>query len=259
MNSKAIIIGIIILCTGTLSYGQHTRFPSEGTIEFERTINMYAMFQKKVDASKDVFVSQFFEQYKKTNPQFKTLKSTLYFSKDKTLFKPTADLSANTSFFANGPDVSQINTSFMDLTSKMQTVAKVVFEEKFLVRDSIRKINWKITDETREIAGYACRRANAVIMDSVYVVAFYTDQIPVSGGPESFSGLPGMILGLALPHDNVTWFAKSVVDKPVDATLLAAPQKGKVTDANGLSTILKKTLANWNASDQRLYLKSFML
>jgi GLPGLI family protein len=48
------------------------------------------------------------------------------------------------------------------------------------------------------IAGFNCRRANAMIMDSIYVVAFYTDEILTTGGPESFSGLPGMILGVAL-------------------------------------------------------------
>ncbi len=57
------------------------------------------------------------------------------------------------------------------------------------MQDSTRKITWKITDEMREIAGFSCRRANAIMLDSIYVVAFYTDQIPVSGGPESFSGL----------------------------------------------------------------------
>jgi GLPGLI family protein len=31
-------------------------------------------------------------------------------------------------------------------------------------------------------------------MDSVFIVAFYTDQIVTSGGPESFNELPGMIL-----------------------------------------------------------------
>jgi len=31
----------------------------------------------------------------------------------------------------------------------------------------------------------------------INAVAFYTDDIPVSGGPESFNGLPSMIFQLA--------------------------------------------------------------
>ena len=38
--------------------------------------------------------------------------------------------------------------------------------------------------------------------DTVYVVAFYTEDIPVSGGPEMFGGLPGMILELTVTGHN---------------------------------------------------------
>ncbi|MGL1507608.1 GLPGLI family protein, partial [Vibrio parahaemolyticus] len=70
-----------------------------------------------------------------------------------------------------------------------------VYERTYLVQDSVRQLDWRITDETRDIAGFECRKAVTKICDSVYIVAFYTDQIPVSAGPESFGGLPGMILG----------------------------------------------------------------
>ncbi|MGY0037582.1 GLPGLI family protein [Pedobacter sp. NJ-S-72] len=151
-----------------------------------------------------------------------------------------------------------MNTTYTDLNTKQQTTQKKVFEETFLVKDSTRVINWKITDETREIAGFNCRRANALVMDSIYVVAFYTDQIPVSGGPESFSGLPGMILGLALPHENVTWFAKTVADRPVAPNKLTPPAKGKVTDNKGLKLTLTAALKNWGEYAKGMY-KAFLL
>ena len=122
----------------------------------------------------------------------------------------------------------------------------------------MRLITWKITDETREIAGYQCRRANAIIMDSVYVVAFYTDQIAVSGGPESFTGLPGMILGLALPHDNVTWFATKVTEMLVPEKDLAPPTKGKPVNDKGLSEVLMGAMKDWGEYGQS-YLKAFLL
>lgn len=119
-----------------------------------------------------------------------------------------------------------------------------MFEETFLVKDTTRNIKWKITGETRVIAGYTCRRANAIVMDSIYVVAFYTDAIPVSSGPETFSGLPGMILGVALPHDHVTWFATSVSDKPLDKPIVP-PAKGKVVDTMGLRKTLESALKQY--------------
>ena len=90
-------------------------------------------------------------------------------------------------------------------------------------------------------------------MDSIYVVAFYSDEIPVSGGPESFSGLPGMILGLALPHENVTWFATKVTDVPIPESSLRAPAKGKVTNYTNLKTTLTKAMEGWGEYGKRFF------
>ena len=47
---------------------------------------------------------------------------------------------------------------------------------------------------------FLCRKALTKICDSVVVVAFYTNEIIPSGGPESFGGLPGMILEFGHPQ-----------------------------------------------------------
>lgn len=255
---KKLIITLLLLQSFiSIVDAQNARFPTEGVIEFERNTNMYAIIGRHMRPN-DTFGQQFLEQYKKTNPQFKILKSTLYFAKDKTLFKPGEDPSISNSYLSSGPDLNQINTTYINLSEQTQISKKKVFEENFLVKDSIRKINWKITNETREIAGYQCRRANAIVMDSIYVVAFYTDQIPVSGGPESFNGLPGMILGVALPHDNISWFAKTVSDKSVEAAFIIPPSKGKATDNKGLVKIFNEALKDWG-EEARSYLKWLLL
>lgn len=195
-----------------------------------------------------------FDAYKKNNPQFKKLKSTLTFSKDKTLFTPIADESApgNNFFWSADPTTQQTNVVFTDLATNTSITQKKVFEELFLVKDSTRKITWKITDETRVIAGYTCRRANALVMDSIYVVAFYTDEIPVSGGPESFTGLPGMILGVALPHDSMTWFATKVTDVAIPPGSVAAPVKGKPLNNKQLREKLDEAMKNWGTQGKSM-------
>ncbi len=136
---------------------------------------------------------------------------------------------------------------------------KKVFEQIFLVEDSVRKIRWKITDETRIIAGMECRRANAVIMDSIYVVAFYTDEIISSGGPESFSGLPGMILEIALPHQHVTWIATRIQAVKVEENQLTIPQKGKKVDNSTLKETLTESLKNWDRKYARHFIEATLL
>jgi GLPGLI family protein len=248
---------VICLLAGPISLSaQHTRFITEGVIEFNKSVNMHALLKKIIAKDKSTFMQQIAEQYIRTQPQFKVMKSTLSFSKDKTLFKPVEEAASSTMFFTQG--VNQNNTIFNDLSTGMSISQKKVFEETFLVSDSTRKIKWKITDETRNIAGYDCRRANALVMDSIYVVAFYTDDIVPSGGPESFSGLPGMILGVALPHENTTWFASSVSDRPVPPNALVPPKKGKAATHKSLRETLLSVMKNWGSSAQTI-LKDFML
>jgi len=240
MKIQFILLAGLTLCMQTL-FAQNARFTTSGIIEFEKSINQHAAIKKMMSQVGDRTGGSF-DDYKKSIPQFKVLKSTLSFSDNKTLFKPIAETDNGMDMFGS-PGGEQANITYTDFATNTFTTEKIFFEETFLVKDSTRKINWKLTSEMRDIAGYECRRANAVILDSVYVVAFYTDKIPVSGGPESFCGLPGMILGVALPHDNITWFAKSVTDKPV--TEIKPPTKGKPTDNKGLMETANKLMDRW--------------
>lgn len=107
-------------------------------------------------------------------------------------------------------------------------VAKRKFYDKFYVyEDSLKPIKWKIQNETRKIAGFECRKAVGVIYGDVYVVAFYSLQMLPQVGPEFFTGLPGMILGVAIPQWNTTWFATKLELASVDESEIKAPSPGK--------------------------------
>jgi len=254
MKTKFILLTVLVLSINQL-FAQNVRFIQSGVIEFEKNINQHAAIKKMMTGA-GAAIAGSFDDYKKSIPQFKLLKSTLTFSGDKTLFTPTVENENMDMFGSQGSE--QPNTTYTDLTAHTFVTQKNLFEEILLVKDSTRKINWKVTNEMRTIAGYECRRANAVIMDSVYVVAFYTDRIPVSGGPESFTGLPGMILGLALPHDNMTWFAKTVTDKSIPSTEIKPPVKGKPTDSRGLFETITKVVGQWGVNANSL-IKSLLL
>jgi GLPGLI family protein len=245
MKTKIITIIGMLLLSGNMLFAQNEHFTIHGTIEFEKNVNMFAMIQKLITPENESFFTPILESYKKTQPQFKKVKSILTFNDNKTLYIPVESQDASNTIFSDLAMSGQPNVIYTDLDTKTTSTQKKVYEELFMVKDSVRKINWKITDETREIAGYTCRRANALVMDSIYVVAFYTEKIAVSGGPESFSGLPGMILGLALPHENITWFATKVTDMAVEPKAMIMPKKGKVVSNKELVTTLKQLMKNW--------------
>ncbi|MBL1410659.1 GLPGLI family protein [Sphingobacterium faecale] len=87
---------------------------------------------------------------------------------------------------------------------------QVELDDKYILKDSLTEVTWRFTDEYRNIAGFECRRVNGATADSLYLVAFYTDQIPVSAGPALSHGLPGMILGLAIPEMHIQYWATKV-------------------------------------------------
>src|SRR5260221_14129933 len=181
---------------------------------------------------------------KKMSTHFKTTYFDLLFHKNKSLYRPgreSADKDNN--FLLQAP--AQNNTIYADLDDEKGISQKNIFDDLFLVQDSLRRIKWKITTETRNISGFSCRRANAIILDSIYVVAFYTDEILTTGGPESFTGLPGMILGVSLPHQHITWFATKVQAVKVADTEITAPQKGKKVTNPALKQTLQESLKEW--------------
>jgi len=231
---------------------QYVNFPTEGVIEFEKKVNTHVIFRRFMNKDNESYVQKAFDQYKKNNPQFKSMKSTLSFTANATLYTPVEEQEMQQSFLSFHPSMNQINLIYSDLSAGTLVNQKKLFEQNFLVKDTLRNIKWKLTDETREIAGYSCRRANGIMLDSIYVVAFYTDKIPVSGGPESFAGLPGMILGVALPHEHITWFAKTVTEKSGLSASIKAPTKGKVQTTAELKNTIKSSTKNWGDSYREL-------
>lgn len=232
---------------------QFAKFTKLGVIEYEKSVNMFALLKPKNDDN--IWQKEYYEKYKTSQPQFSKFRSTLHFNQNNSSFKPNQEDNNNAKGGWWGTNTTQINEVATDFSTATFTTLKKVFEENFLVKDSLRKINWKITSEVRNIAGYNCRRANALIMDSVYVVAFYTDEIPVSGGPESFTGLPGMILGVALPYEHITWFATKVSEISVEPKDLTPPTSKKQSIT--LKALKEKILSSSEYLKESL--KSFLL
>jgi GLPGLI family protein len=141
---------------------------------------------------------------------------------------------------------------YNDYKNATSTASKPVFEQTFLVQDSMQKITWKYTNDTRNIAGFECRKVIGFLNDTTGFYAFYTDEIMISGGPESISGLPGMILGLAVPGLHTTWFATKVELGNGASKEPAAPTKGKKTTRTVYTETIRKLVKDWGKEGNRL-------
>lgn len=241
------MIGSSLLWMQGQAMAQETVFLSQGRIEFEKRVNVYAQLEGD---------DSWTEMTKKNMAQFRVNYYDLSFHQQITFFRPGREVAGNSNRLGEQP--AEDNVVYADLEKHQYTGMKEVSDQRFLVKDSTRVIRWKLTDETRNIAGFECRRANALIMDSIYVVAFYTDAIVTPGGPEGFCGLPGMILGIALPHEHVTWFATKVYAEEVPAATLKPPVKGEVVTHKTLYDKLHKQMGDWGKYGQRYIVASML-
>ncbi|MGJ1415927.1 GLPGLI family protein [Sphingobacterium multivorum] len=234
---KYLIIHIVLLLLTPLTgFSQYTKIISEGRIEFEKKVNTYVILDSIYLNSPITDFKEFVRNYKLNNAKIKTSYCHLIFEKNKSIFQYNNSATDNDFLSSYAND----NTVFINLQNNYRVSIKNVLGNGYLLEDSIRKINWKITDEMREIAGYSCRRANAIIQDSIYVVAFYTDEISTMSGPESFSGLPGMILGVALPHEHTSWFATQVILDPKDLKMIVQPKNGRKIKSKELEGLIRE-------------------
>lgn len=235
---KRILTIVSILLVATVTNGQYT---TVGKIEYERKINVHAMMK---DYDENDGTESWYERSKSTVPQFNITYFDLLFDTSRSIYKPGRELE-NAPKGYNGNNPAADNIILTDFKTQKVKGIKNVFEQKFFVQDSMRKIDWKVKDEIRTIANFRCRKAVGRICDSVYVVAFYSEDIVASSGPEMFGGLPGMILELAIPRLHATWTADKfelVTPKEADFTF---SEKGKKVNEKQLYETIQNSLKDW--------------
>lgn len=142
-------------------------------------------------------------------------------------------------------EADEENSWYFDFNTGIMNMQKQIVGTNFVVADSIPKIEWKITNENREIAGYNCRKAVGKIMGDVYVFAFYTDDITISGGPCSINGLPGMILGLTVPRLHTSFVATRVDVSFSDISNIKPITAKKTYDMMGLKSLIEERTKDW--------------
>lgn len=244
---KSFITILFITLLHTVASAQ---FTMAGKIEYERKSNVHQQLEDMAsDDDNNNGGESWFSKMKSQIPKYSSNYFDYSFTTTQAIYKPGREVENPFKMFGQSPATD--NTVFTDFTTQKVTASKQIFEQRFLVQDSVRVLTWKLADEIRTIANYKCRKAVGKYCDSVYVVAFYTEDIPVSGGPEMFAGLPGMILEVAIPRLHATWIASKVdliTPKPEE---LKAPEKGKKVSQQELYSQVLSSTEKWGKFAQR--------
>ncbi|MCH3881781.1 MULTISPECIES: GLPGLI family protein [Tenacibaculum] len=207
------------------------------------------------------------EMQKKLEAQMKKMNQktfTLNFNRFESTYKENESLAAPQtsvgglkmiSFGGNGTDLLYKNVKENKYAKQTDIMGK-----NFLIKDEIKKIDWELSDETKNIGMYTCYKATysreveqkdfssfnsvesegkvAKKMKTIVTTAWYTPQIPISNGPREFGGLPGLILELR--QDKLTIVCSEVVLNPSKKIEIKEPKKGKVISQSKFNEIQEK-------------------
>lgn len=228
---------LLFFSIAALVANAQVKFISSGHIEFEKRSNQFSYYDQEEEQNTWII------EMKKAFPKMVSETYVMDFNEDKTVYKMLKADPAGKYVWGRKPSEDDITVK--DMRSGQIALQRDIFEQTYLIKDSLRNYKWRMTNETRTIAGFECRKAVTIISDSVYIVAFYTEEITVSSGPESFGGLPGMILGLAVPRLQMTWFATKVELKEPAATALTPKQKGKTVTWAAYEKDLNRAMSDW--------------
>ncbi len=180
-------------------------------------------------------------------PDFKTGYYNYTFNDNKSIFKFDHWAPNTIPSFLKTAD--EETAWYSDFDKDEISAKKNVIGGTFSIKDSLRKIIWKLTNENMVIAGFNCRKAEAVIFDSVYIFAYYSEELMISGGPASINGLPGLILGLTIPRMYTSYVATKISVNDVPVNIIKPFTAKKTFTYEGLKNDISTRMKDWNSGD----------
>ena len=167
-------------------------------------------------------------------------------------------------------------TLFKNIKDQLFTNQQETFGKQFIIKDQLQPIEWELHGETKNIGDYTCYKAtyskqieaSSVMtfsssddedknedskvsseMKTITVTAWYTPQIPVSNGPESYQGLPGLIL--EINDGDLTILCSKITINPDKKIEISEPKKGKQVSQKEYDEIMKKKMKEMSEQNDR--------
>ena len=190
-------------------------------------------------------------------PRTRTNKFELTFGSHHSLWKAAEEDNASDQMSSgDGVQIRMIvagmdNVLYTNYETGKWVEKRELFDKTFIIEDTVTKLKWKMTGETKTILGLPAMKATSSristrtqmnmdngkmerkeIQDTSLIVAWFTSSIPVSAGPGEFQGqLPGLILEMDIANGRQTYKAVSVSPKADLAIIKEPAGKKRLTQA----------------------------
>lgn len=187
-------------------------------------------------------------------PKSRTDQFELLFTPEHSLYQflpnATDEGGGNQTFAGGGMMIQMRNAganevSYVDLAKGTRTDQREIMERNFLVADTLAKLQWKLSEETKTVLNFTAHKATAttvnqrprvtmengemkreMVNDTVKVIAWYTTDVPVPAGPAYAGNLPGLIVELDVNSGQTV--TKAIEFSPkVAANKIKEPKDGK--------------------------------
>lgn len=196
---------------------------------------------------------------------------TLSFNKTESSFKENVKLDAPGASRSRWGSSNGQGSIYKNLKDKEMIEDVEMFSKRFLILEDMEQPKWELGTETKKIGQYTAYKATMVKVDksvdfgsifgrrgrgrgnqqkdstkskpekpeirTLAITAWYTPQIPVSSGPQSYYGLPGLIL--ELNAGRTTMLCTEVVLNPTEVVEIQKPNKGKKVNREEYNDIIK--------------------
>ncbi|MCX2718601.1 GLPGLI family protein [Lentiprolixibacter aurantiacus] len=161
--------------------------------------------------------------------------------------------------------------SYKNIKDNALVQSQEFYGKKFLVKDKLLALEWKMGTESKQIGQYTCFKATTVVPTSeltwynfswgdlrrteqkeegsedtktnepdiklTQIEAWFTPQIPVGHGPGEYWGLPGLILEVSA--GNTIMLCSKIIMNPEEKIKIEAPEKGKLTTKSEYQSIVQ--------------------
>ncbi|MFZ9388014.1 MAG: GLPGLI family protein [Chitinophagaceae bacterium] len=191
-------------------------------------------------------------------PSTRTDKFELVFGNNQSLWKQAeSDNDDNGSFTTdNGAHIRMIvagsnDVLYTDLEKGRKVENRELMDKNFIIDDTISRLKWKMTGETKTILNHNCMKATSTrtskrtimnmdngvmerkeVNDTSVVIAWFATDIPVSAGPSDYQGqLPGLILEMDIKDGTQIYKAVQISEKADLASIKEPNGKKRYTSA----------------------------
>lgn len=229
----------------TLAAGAQTK---EGRVVYKRTLQMAGRATMVING----------QDMSSQLPKSRTDEFEMLFANNQSLWQFLPSANDDGGGFGGGPGGGGVmvrmgnsgnSMAYTNLDKGLKVEQKEVGDKTYIVEDSIKKLSWKLTNETKEILGHVCRKAitqtpntrfkmsmengemkREQVTDTVATAAWFTTDVPVALGPVYAGQLPGLILLLDINNGQTLYEATEFTPK-VNASKIKEPKEGKKATA----------------------------